>query len=181
MSLSADLDKKLNEYTKEDLIAGIKQIDYKGYVLTKLPLIKYNRICDEAEKMSKKAREYAAWKHRMIRQWNKIELVDLQLPDSEYQKLKMEEEFTIKLTLHTKDIDPEHMGAEIIVAMKENDVISDLHKVFPMETSNYSHHKQTFEAKIHPFSAGVYNFSIRIFPKHPLVPHRMDFPLFKWI
>ena len=93
----------------------------------------------------------------------------------------MEEEFTIKLTLHTNDIDPEHMGAEIIVAMKENDVISDLHKVFPMETSNYSHHKQTFEAKIHPFSAGVYNFSIRIFPKHPLMPHRMDFPLFKWI
>ncbi len=66
MSLSADLDKKLNEYTKEDLIAGIKQIDYKGYVLTKLPLIKYNRICDEAEKMSKKAREYADKKEYLL-------------------------------------------------------------------------------------------------------------------
>ena len=145
----------------------------------------YSKLIDRhkllTENNSQKAREYAAWKHRMRRQWNKIELVDLQLPDSENQKLKMEEEFTIKLTLHTNDIDPEHMGAEIIVAMKENDVISDLHKVFPMETSNYSHHKQTFEAKIHPFSAGVYNFSIRIFPKHPLMPHRMDFPLFKWI
>lgn len=59
MSLSAELDKKLNEYTKEELILGIKEIDYKGYILTKLPLIKYNRICREAEKIAKKAKEYA--------------------------------------------------------------------------------------------------------------------------
>lgn len=58
MSMPIDLDEKLKKYTKEELILGIKQIDYKGYILIKLPLIKYNRMCDEAVKVSNQAQEY---------------------------------------------------------------------------------------------------------------------------
>ena len=58
MSLFASLDEKLKKYTKEELILAIKQIDFKGHILTKLPIIKYNRMCDEAEKISNKAQEY---------------------------------------------------------------------------------------------------------------------------
>jgi len=31
------------------------------------------------------------------------------------------------------------------------------------------------------YRAGVYDFTFRIFPKNPLLPHRMDFSLLKWI
>ena len=151
--------------------------DYYSKFYTKL----FDRHELLTENNSQKAREYAAWKHRMRRQWNKIELIDLQLPDSINKKIKMEDEFLIKLTLYINDINPEHLGAEIILAQKENDKISDLDKVFPMEITNYSHNKITFEVKILPFAAGVYNYSIRVYPKHELMPHRMDFPLLKWI
>lgn len=58
MSIPTDLDEKLKKYTKEELILAIKQIDYKGYILTKLPIIKYNRMCNEAERASTQAQEY---------------------------------------------------------------------------------------------------------------------------
>ena len=58
MSMPIDLDKKLKEYTKEELILGIKEIDYKGHILIKLPIIKYNRMCNEAERVSNQAQEY---------------------------------------------------------------------------------------------------------------------------
>jgi hypothetical protein len=59
MSIPTDLDEKLKKYTKEELILGIKEIDYKGYILTKLPIIKYNRMCDEAERISNQAQAYS--------------------------------------------------------------------------------------------------------------------------
>jgi phosphorylase/glycogen(starch) synthase len=133
------------------------------------------------ENNAQKARDYAAWKHRMRRQWNKIELIDLQLPDYENHKLQMEEHFKIKLTLYINDTNPEYLGAEVIIAKKENDIIDDYHRIIPMEMSNYSHNKLSFEIQVLPFSAGVYDYSIRVYPKHPLMPHRMDFPLVKWI
>lgn len=145
----------------------------------------YNKLFDRhallTENNYEKAREYAAWKHRMRRQWNKIELVDLQIPDSVNKKIEIQEGFIVKLSLYINDINPDHLGAEIIVAHKENDIISDVYKVLPMEVSSYSHNKLTFDLKVLPFAAGVYNYSIRIYPKHELMPHRMDFPLLKWI
>jgi hypothetical protein len=58
MSLLADFHNHLNEYTKEDLILGIMEIDFRKRILMKLPIIKYNRMCDEAVKVSNQAQEY---------------------------------------------------------------------------------------------------------------------------
>ncbi|MBP1645066.1 MAG: glgP [Bacteroidetes bacterium] len=145
----------------------------------------YNKLIERYHLMidnnAKKARDYAAWKHRMRRQWNKIEVTELIIPDSENYKLKMEDIFSAKLTLHINDINPEHLGVEIIIAKKENDLIEDYYRIVPMKATNYSHNKISFEVNVMPFSAGVYDYSIRIYPTHPLMPNRMDFPLVKWI
>ncbi len=145
----------------------------------------YNKLIQRTKIMTENdannARDYAAWKHRMRRLWNTIELVDIQLPDSDNKKLTMEDYFSVSLTLHINDISPEFVGVEIVVAKKENDIINDYYRIIPMTMTNYSHKKATFEISVLPLEAGVYNYSIRIFPKHQLMPHRMDFPLLKWI
>ena len=57
--MPTDLDEKLKKYTKEELILGIKEIDYRGHILTKLPIIKYNKMCDEAKRISNQAQKYS--------------------------------------------------------------------------------------------------------------------------
>ena len=51
-------DEELAKYTKEDLIIAIIKYDFRGYVSRELPLIKYSRMCIEAQNMSNKAQEY---------------------------------------------------------------------------------------------------------------------------
>lgn len=52
------MSEKLNEYTKDDLIIAIEKHDFRGYILRELPLVKYSRMCIEAQKMSNKAQEH---------------------------------------------------------------------------------------------------------------------------
>ena len=58
MSLSINNKEELAKYTKEDLIIAIMKHDFYGHVSRELPLIKYSRMCIEAQNMSNKAREY---------------------------------------------------------------------------------------------------------------------------
>ena len=48
----------LNEYTKEDLIKAIEKIDFKKSILRELPIIRYNRMCEEAQKISVQASDF---------------------------------------------------------------------------------------------------------------------------
>lgn len=145
----------------------------------------YNKLITRSKLMmennAKNARDYSAWKHRMRRQWNSIELVDIQLPDYENQKLTIDNYFSVSLTLHLNDINPEYIGVEVVVVRKVGDMIKDYYRIIPMEMTNYSHHKAFYSASVLPISPGVYSYSIRVYPKHPLMVNRMDFPLLKWI
>ncbi|WP_141048233.1 hypothetical protein [Aliarcobacter cryaerophilus] len=49
---------ELAKYTKEDLIIAILKHDFRGYISNELPLIKYARMCIEAQNMSDKAQAY---------------------------------------------------------------------------------------------------------------------------
>lgn len=48
---------ELAKYTKEDLIIAILKHDFRGYILSELPLIKYARMGIEASRMASKAQE----------------------------------------------------------------------------------------------------------------------------
>jgi hypothetical protein len=38
-----------------------------------------------------------------------------------------------------------------------------------------------YECAVEPGMAGVYEYGLRMFPKHELLPHRQDFALARWI
>ena len=80
----------------------------------------------------------------MRRQWNSIELVDLQLQDSENHKLTIDNYFSVALTLHLNDINPECIGVEVVVVRKVGEIIKDYYRIIPMEMINYSHNKASY-------------------------------------
>ena len=49
---------ELAKYTKEELIAAIKSVDYKGNILKVLPLVKYQIMTEKANFLGSKASEY---------------------------------------------------------------------------------------------------------------------------
>lgn len=133
------------------------------------------------ENNAKLARDYAAWKHRMRRAWNGIELIDFQIPHIENDFITIEDEINIKVILHINDISSEHIGVEVVAVRKQNNEIKELYKIYPLELISCLHSKAEYGVAIRPNSSGVFDYSIRIYPKNPLMPHRMDLPLVKWI
>lgn len=127
------------------------------------------------------AKEYADWKEKMSRLWNTIELVDVITLDTQNTDIELNETFVGKIILNLGEINPEHIGIEMIIADKENNQINDYTLIAPFELIESSDNRTVYEIKIKTSRAGVHNFAFRLFAKHPLMQHRMELPLVKWI
>ena len=127
------------------------------------------------------ARQYASWKHRIKRLWNTMELVELKVPDADKGAINIDEEFNARITLLLGEIKPEDIGIEMVIANKENNRINDYTTVVPMQLVSYGNQRAEYEIRLKAAIAGVHNYAFRIYPKHPLMTHRTDFPLLKWI
>jgi alpha-glucan phosphorylases len=145
----------------------------------------YSKLIDRSKLLQanegKLAREYASWKHHIRRVFNNIEVVDFSFPDTNNKRAVMGKQMEGKITLHLGDIDSEQIGVEVVVVRKENDQINDYYDIIPMQETAFSHSRATYSLSYTPKQAGVYDWAIRIYPKHILMPHRQDFPLLKWI
>lgn len=127
------------------------------------------------------AKEYAEWKNKITHLWNAIELLDVTIPDIANTNIELNDIFTAKVSLYLGDISPEHICVEMIIADKENNQINDYTLIAPFEQVCVNNKRADYEIKIKTSRAGVHNFAFRIYPKHPLMQHRMELPLIKWI
>jgi alpha-glucan phosphorylase-like protein len=127
------------------------------------------------------AKEYAEWKNKITHLWNAIELLDVTIPDIANTNIELSDIFTAKVSLYLGDISPEHICVEMIIADKENNQINDYTLIAPFEQVCVNNKRADYEIKIKTSRAGVHNFAFRIYPKHPLMQHRMELPLIKWI
>jgi phosphorylase/glycogen(starch) synthase len=127
------------------------------------------------------AKEYAEWKNKITHLWNAIELLDVTIPDIANTNIELNDIFTAKVSLYLGDISPEHICVEMIIADKENNQINDYTLIAPFEQVCVDNKRADYEIKIKTSRAGVHNFAFRIYPKHPLMQHRMELPLIKWI
>lgn len=145
----------------------------------------YDTLFVRAEKITAnngdEAKEYALWKLKMQRDWNSITLLDVQYPNSTVKPLNLGEKFDASVLLDLNDIDPEHLGVELVFIQPDLSRKPHFKKTFPLQIREYQNNKALYAAHIPTDFSGVYEFAFRLYPKHPMMPHRMDFPLVKWI
>ncbi|MFV0366805.1 MAG: hypothetical protein ACK5JS_10035, partial [Mangrovibacterium sp.] len=72
---------------------------------------------------------------------------------------------------------PEEIGIEVIVKSKD-DKIS---KMLDFEAIGTENGITTYRIDISLNDPGVFNYGIRLFAKHPELPHRQDFQYIRWI
>ena len=127
------------------------------------------------------AREIAGWKKRMQKAWDQIEVLSVRIPDSTHKPMELGETFKAEITLDTHEISPEEIGIAILFGKKVNDVVTNPEMTVEMPLSRNGKKRAVYACEIGIERAGVYDFAFRVFPKHPLLPHRQDFGLLKWI
>jgi phosphorylase/glycogen(starch) synthase len=145
----------------------------------------YNPLFERSEKIAARnfelARHMASWKRHVTRQWDNIQVVSLNLPDSTLKPLILGESFQAEIVLDLAELSPEDIGIEILFGKKVNDEVKEPTDIREMSLTKADRNIATYTCDI-PFNhPGVYDFSLRLFPKNPQLPHRQDFSIVKWI
>ncbi len=128
----------------------------------------------------KMAKELAAWKQFMRNEWNNIRIISKTDPDSSYilsKKLKLESEVVLDLGR----IKPDNIGVEMIFTSQDKKGKLHIQEVCQYELVKEENGLATYRAVILPDKTGMYQVGTRIYPKNPLLPHRQDIPIVKWL
>ncbi len=145
----------------------------------------YNPLFKRTKLMSGKnyetARHIASWKRKVMRGWESIEVVALTIPDSNVKPLSLGESFKAEIVLDLNELSGTDIGVEVLFGKKINDEVKEPSFKEEMSMVKSENSRVTFACDIPINQPGVYDFIFRLFPKNPLLPHRQDFNLVKWI
>ncbi len=127
------------------------------------------------------ARHIASWKRNVISGWDSIQVVSVSVPNSNQKPLILGQSFEAEIILDLDELSGTDVGVEVLFGKKVNDEVLDPILVRELTHVRTEKNMVTFACEI-PFTiAGVYDYAFRLFPKNPLLPHRQDLNLIRWI
>jgi len=143
------------------------------------PMFKRSRIM--AGKNYEMARHIASWKRKVTRGWDSIEVLSVKTPNSNQKPLSLGESFKAEIVLDLNELLGTDVGIEVVFGKKINDEVKEPDFIEEMTLNRAEKNIVSFTCNIPITQAGVYDFAFRLFPKSPLLPHRQDFNLIRWI
>ncbi len=141
----------------------------------------YNREYERLTKMKandyEMAKQISSWKKRISRSWNNIEVIDVKMFEQNTETIDTGTKYYGKVTLDLNEINPSQVGVELIVSENMKELVS-LQQFKMIESKEGI---AVFEIEVLNEHAGTFNYGIRVYPVHELLPHRQDFSLIYWI
>ena len=128
----------------------------------------------------KLAREIAAWKKRISRQWQNLEVVSYTQPEASYT-LSGGALMQSEVVLNLGDILPEEIGVEMLFVTSDRKGRLHIQEKCEFSLVEFADGVAKFQASILPERTGMYQVATRVYPKNALLPHRQDFALVKWL
>ncbi len=145
----------------------------------------YSKLWEGSRKLKKNdyraARDLVEWKARIRRAWEAIELVEMEVPDTSNHSLPLGEHFKASLKLHVQHLKPSDLGLEVVFYRRLSETELELIAIYPLELKSQKDAHATFVCDVVPHTAGVFEFGFRLYPNNPLLAHRQDFGLVRWL
>ena len=127
-----------------------------------------------------KARELAAWKTHVRREWENVSVVSRSQEATTYD-LSLATPYHAEIELQLGGLSPEEVGVEAVFA--QADAHGKLHIVDVQEAkvAQFKDGIAKYSVEILPEKTGAYQVGARLFAKHPLLAHRQAFECVKWL
>jgi len=126
------------------------------------------------------ARQLTRWKEHIASKWDGIKLVEANIEHGITQTYKIGEPHMANIKLDLNGLSHEDVGVEIVFSKK----IDDKHNLVETHEFQAECSEETccsYKLDVTLMNPGSYSYGIRIFPKHPLLPHRFDFLYLHWV
>lgn len=127
------------------------------------------------------AKKMSSWKKRIARCWDSLEIIQVKQFNTAFEPIILGKEYTSELVLDLGELCVDDIGVELVVAdlVESNDV--KIKRVHEFSLCSIEASRATFKLSIVPVDPGAFDCGIRIYAKHPELPHRMDFCLVRWV
>jgi phosphorylase/glycogen(starch) synthase len=143
----------------------------------------YTRLYERSSRMKERnydlAKEMADWKRIMLKLWDKIRVVEFRHPDISRDSVDLGEVYEATVVLELGNLSPDDVGVELVIpdypSENGNHTFTTEFEVVDRENGHTS-----YRAEITPDHSGTFEYAIRIYARHPDLPHRQDFALVKW-
>ncbi len=151
-------------------------------------------------------RELAEWKEAVVNRWDSIRVVE---KETSIHSLGIDtgRQYYFKYVIDEAGLQ-DAVGVEVVVVAEydghervttvhrldnpdeatagrrlENSAVrpQDVTAVHPLEVTGHVGNLYTFEKNFSFDKAGTFRIGVRMYPKHPLLPHRQDFAYVKWL
>ncbi len=128
----------------------------------------------------KQARELAAWKNRVRREWENVVQVSRTQPATTYD-ITQSQPYHAEAELQLGSLSPDEVGVEVVFA--QADAKGKLHIVDVQEckVDSFKDGVAKYSVNVLPEKTGAYNVGARVFAKNALLPHRQSFECVKWL
>ena len=128
-----------------------------------------------------KSKELAAWKQTMREEWDNIEVINYSFEKAGENVYRSGHDYTAEIALNVKNIPRENVGVEFIITHMGKHGEHEYVASEEFQLVSCKSGKCLYRASLVPEKAGSFFYGIRIYPKHPDLPHKQDFALLRWI
>ena len=126
------------------------------------------------------ARQIAAWKTHVRREWGNATLVSRSTPQTTYD-LTLANPYHGEMTLKLGDLTPEDIGLEVVFAQMDKNGKRHIVDIQEFKVVEFKDGLAKYQVDFLPEKTGAYEVCARVFAKNPLLPHRQDFECVKWL
>ena len=142
----------------------------------------YNRTLLLREEDYRIPKEIARWKHRILTHWKEIKVLEYDIPDVTREEFLVGKTYSGKVVLDLGELSAEEIGVEMVHSKTGRGIDQSFFRgteKFECTRIEGSIAEYTFNQQVK--ETGLFDIGFRIYPNNELIPHRMDFPLVRWI
>lgn len=126
--------------------------------------------------------ELVDWKQHMLQHWDAVQVIREDRIEMGKQSIETGKHYVERVLLDCGQIRAEWIGLELVTAdLKPGSEEVEIRRCEPFTLIKQEGTRAEYEVKISPLQPGAYDLAIRMYATHPLLPHRMDFNLMRWI
>ncbi len=127
----------------------------------------------------KEAREIVEWKENFASRWNGIQILGSEFTESNAQgAARTGDRFDVCCTVNTNGLG-DSLGVELVM-YKDKDGVSTYSGRKDLVITGHEGDIYHYELKDQMKEAGVFRYSLRMYPKNDRLPHRQDFAYVRW-
>ncbi|HYX09744.1 MAG TPA: alpha-glucan family phosphorylase [Bacteroidales bacterium] len=146
----------------------------------------YHKMYERCQKVKKDdyllARDLVAWKKKIYRAWEHVEVLSANYPEITGGPIQIGKNYRAEVVMDLGELTPDDIGVELVSADSETNLNTlDIVGKQDFNLIDLTERQATYRIEFSPTVPGVLEIGIRIYPKHPELPHRQDFGIIRWI